>query len=174
MGDAEFEEPELLVPMLNDIVSIQRITGAHVDIIRQRNISRIEALGGEHLKWCDELAMNRVLKLKEEIVACGLSSGLCKARVVEGDREDVCIFFSNQEGKPLLSFLEGFKADSPTPKVVRRAFGTLAASEGELATHYPHKGGLVEHHRKMGHTDSIELKSHCSSVASDAQPAMRR
>merc|ERR1712151_625021 len=84
---AQFEDIHFLAPMFEDIYQIYKLTNANVEVIRCRNVSKIEALEGEHLRWCDELAMNRVLRVREEIINYGVPDNVCMARVVEGPQE---------------------------------------------------------------------------------------
>merc|ERR1712187_54044 len=51
--------------------------------------------------------MNRVLRVREEIICYGVPESACVARVVEGPQEDVFIRFSTDEGKSVLSSMVG-------------------------------------------------------------------
>merc|ERR1712151_1397753 len=128
---AQFEDANSLAAMFDDIASIFKLTGANVDIIRCRNVSKIEALEGEHLRWCDELAMNRVLRVREEIIAHGVPESACMARVVEGAQEDVLIRFSTDEGKSLLSAWAGFH-DGPRVRDQHRTRDNHTSPDGEM------------------------------------------
>merc|ERR1712048_241431 len=104
---AEFLNADSVAAVFEDVVAIYKLTGSNIEIVRCRNVSRIvEALDGEHLRWCDELATNRVLRVRDEIIDRGVPESACLAQVVEGPQEDVYIKFRADDGKVLSSLVD--------------------------------------------------------------------